>query len=124
MTNERTFAQLAAGYPADVQRLAAKARAFVRELLPGSKEQVDASGPYVGYGYAPGYTGRVCTLILSQRGLKLGLFGGADLADPHDLLEGAGKRHRHIVVRAPEDLTRRGVKDLIRAAHRAQQARV
>jgi hypothetical protein len=46
----------------------------------------------------------VCTLILSKSGVKLGLVGGAALSDPYGLLAGTGKVHRHVQLRAPEDL--------------------
>ena len=77
---------------------------------------MDDSQPYVGYGYSPGYKGLVCTLILSQGGVKLGIAGGAALPDPERLLEGTGKRHRHIALRTPADLRRGGVRALVRAA--------
>jgi hypothetical protein len=123
MTRERTFQQLAATYSPEVRRLAADARAAVRRLLPDVEERVDASGPYVGYGYGPGYQGLVCTLILSKSGVKLGIVEGAAMADPHHLLEGSGKRHRHIALKTPADLERRGVADLVRSAHRAWRER-
>jgi hypothetical protein len=75
------------------------------------------------YGYGPGYTGMVSTLMLSTKGVKLGVIGGASLPDPYGLLEGDGTRHRHIVLKEPGDLRRRGVKEFVRAAHRAQRAR-
>lgn len=41
----------------------------------------------------------VCTLIISPSGVKLGIVGGVELPDPHSLLEGSGKTHRHVVLR-------------------------
>jgi len=54
----------------------------------------------VGYGYGPGYKGPVCTLILSKTGVKLGLPYAAALSDPDGLLEGTGKVHRFVQLRA------------------------
>jgi hypothetical protein len=65
----------------------------------------------------------VCTLILSQKGVKLGLARGAELDDPHGLLEGAGKVHKHIAFKTPADLSQPGVSALIKATYRAWQAR-
>ena len=84
---------------------------------------MDDSQPYVGYGYSPGYKGLVCTLILSQGGVKLGIAGGAALPDPERLLEGTGKRHRHIALGTPADLRRAGVRPLVQAAGAAARKR-
>ena len=120
----RTFADLVNSYPAPVRQLAGEARAFIRGVLPDVDESVDASGPYIGYGYGPGYKGMVCTLILSQSGVKLGIVGGAELADPHRLLEGSGRTHRHVVLNAPPDLQRPGIRELVAAGDRASRRRM
>jgi hypothetical protein len=51
--------------------------------------------------------------------VKLGLAGGAMLADPHGLLAGAGKVHRHIPMRTLEDLEQAGIKPLVLGARTA-----
>ena len=113
----RTFEQLAKTYPPAVQDLAREARAFVLDLMGGDAlESIDASGPYVFYSYAAGYKGLVCSLILSKAGVKLGLAHGASLDDPHKLLEGAGKVHKHIPLKSSADLKRAPVKALVKAA--------
>jgi hypothetical protein len=120
---ERTLAALLATYPDDVQLLARNTRKLLRELLPSAKERVDSSGPYVFYGYGTGYNGVVCNMMLSKKGVKLGIADGADLDDPSGLLEGAGKRHRHIVLKQPSDLRKAGIRPLIRSALRAWRAK-
>ena len=112
----RTLSELLAPYPPQVQALARNTRALICDLLPGVEEAVDASGPYVSYGYAPGYKGVVCYMTVSRSGVKLGLAGGASLPDPRRLLEGEGKVHRHISIASPPDLRRPGVRPLVRAA--------
>ena len=57
----------------------------------------------------------ICSIIVSKGGVKLGLVDAAHLADPYELLEGAGKRHRHIAIEEPGDLRKPGVRDLVRA---------
>jgi hypothetical protein len=123
LAKTRTLQELLDGYPPAVQTLARQARAFVLEQLPRAQESVDGSGPYIGYGYGPGYKGTVCTLIVSKGGVKLGLVGGASLPDPLGLLEGTGTVHRHIVMKSAGDLRRPGVKALVRAALKAWQKR-
>jgi len=48
---------------------------------------------------------------------------GVDLDDPDKLLEGAGKRHKHIVIARADDLHKPGVKSLVRAAAAANRKR-
>jgi hypothetical protein len=87
------------------------------------EETADSSAPVIGYAYGPGYRGLVCTLILSKSGVKLGLARGSELPDPHGLLAGAGKVHRHVQLRVVSDLRRPGVSQLVKAAHAAWKAR-
>jgi hypothetical protein len=87
--------------------------------MPGLEEHVDSRGPYVSYGYGAGYKGIVATIILSKGGVKLGVVGGGALPDPHRLLQGDGKVHRHIVLNDHADLRRPGIRPLLRASHRA-----
>lgn len=68
------------------------------------------------YAYGPGYRGLVCTLLLSQSGVKLGLNKGADLKDPQGLLRGSGKVHRHVQLQSPKDLKQTGLKALVDGA--------
>jgi hypothetical protein len=66
-------------------------------------------------GYCLGYKDVVATLLLSKKGVKIGLAHGATLSDPTSLLKGAGKVHRHIELRTPEQLQRPEVKHLLQA---------
>jgi len=65
----------------------------------------------------------VCTLIISKAGVKIGLVRGSELDDPHGLLEGRGKVHRHLAVTCPADLRSPGVSALITASHAAWKRR-
>lgn len=122
MKKERTFAELAALYPPEVRQLARAARSLIRKLLPKCEESVDVHGPYVSYGYGPGYRGMVSSLILSKKGLKLGMLGS--VPDPRGLLQGEGKRWRHIVLKEPADPQRPGVEEIVksRVARRSMTA--
>jgi hypothetical protein len=112
-----------AGYPPGVRTVATGARRLIRRLLPRVGETVDAKGGLIGYGYGPGYKGSVCTMILSKSGVKLGLVRGSELDDPHGLLAGTGKVHRHIQFKTPADLERPGVSELIEATYAAWRER-
>jgi hypothetical protein len=76
---------------------------------------VDASARVIGYGFGAGYADLICTIILSKGGVKLGIVGSAELPDPNNLLEGAGKRHRYVPLAKPSDLGKPGLKSLLEA---------
>jgi Domain of unknown function (DU1801) len=132
---DRTFDQLVKGYSPGVQSLAREARDLILDLMGAdAQESIDRSGPYAFYSYAAprlggprsgqaGYKGLVCSLILSKTGVKLGLSHGATLDDPHKLLQGAGKVHKHIALKTPADLTKPGLRALVKSAIKAWQAR-
>ena len=110
-------------YPAAVSDLARGLRAIVRAAMPAAREELDRPGRVIGYGFGPGYSGLVCTIIPSKKGVKLGVVNGARLPDPHRLLEGPGKQHRYVAFAKPEDLEKPGLKELLRTAVSAWQER-
>jgi hypothetical protein len=112
-----------ATYPKQVDELAHAARDMLKQALPGSEETLDRSARVIGFGYGPGYKGCVCTLIMSQKGVKLGLAYGAALPDPKGLLGGSGKVHRHVELKSLADLKQPGLKLLIKAALAAWKER-
>ena len=119
-----TIDTLLRSYPESVQIVTRHAAEKIREWLPNAAEGVDASARMVAYRYGPGYKGMICTLILSKSGVKLGLVGGAVLSDPYGLLAGTGKVHRHVQLRAPQDLKRAGLKQLVLDASAACKMRL
>jgi hypothetical protein len=66
----------------------------------------------------------VCTLLFSKSGVKLGLVDGAALPDPYGLLAGTGRVHRHVQLRAPQDLKQAGLKQLVLGASAACKKRL
>jgi hypothetical protein len=112
----RTFTELVAPYPRDVQALAKAARTFMLALLPKVKETIDPTGPYIQYSYGPGYKGVVSYITVNKKDVKFGVARGASLPDPSKLLQGTGKGNRHVVIRTPADLRTPGLRQLVRAA--------
>lgn len=110
-------------YPATVSDLALGLRAIVRAALRGTREELDRPGRVIGYGFGPGYSGLVCTIIPSKKGVKLGVVNGARLPDPGRLLQGPGKQHRYVAFSKPEDLKKAGLEDLLHTAAAAWKER-
>ena len=66
----RSFDQLVSSYSPEVRTLDRRSQRFIRELIPKIEETVDTSGPYVSYGFGPGYKGVVCYMTISKTGVK------------------------------------------------------
>ena len=112
-------AELLATLATDIRALALRVRKLVLATLPGTTEIADSKARVIGYGYGAGYRDLVATLILSRKGVKLGLVGGAGLPDPDRLLAGSGKVHRYIAFTELSQVGRPPVKALLRAALQA-----
>jgi hypothetical protein len=123
MTNQSEVDRLLVPYPLEVRDLALAAREYLTAALPGADETVDVRAKVIGYGYGPGYKGCVCTLLLSQKGVKLGIARGSELPDPKRLMQGKGKVHRHVQLRTTADLGQPGLKPLLKAALAAWKKR-
>jgi hypothetical protein len=103
-------------YPETVRDVGIALRAVILAALPRVEETVDRPGRIVGYGFGPGYADAICTIIPSKTGIKLGIVNGASLDDPDGLLEGAGKRHKYVVVKSVADARSAPVKRLLKTA--------
>jgi hypothetical protein len=111
-----------ASYPPPVRDVALQLRDQVLRAIPGTRELLDRPARIVGYGFGTGYRDLICTIIPSRTGVKLGIVGGAKLADPNGLLDGEGKRHRYVAFRALADLNKAGLTPLLEAAVAAWKA--
>jgi hypothetical protein len=89
---------LLAQFPESIRLRFWEAREWLYAQCPGFIEEVDLPARMAAYNLGPGYKGMVASLIPSQGGLKLGLVGSAGFPDPHGLLEGKGKVHRHVAL--------------------------
>src|SRR5262249_31622924 len=116
MLNKLDVEAFLASYPGAICDLALAARRLLADAIPGAEETLDESAKIIGYGFGPGYKGVVCTLIFSRTGIKLGIPYGTALPDPHGLLRGAGKVHRHVVLQTPADLKQPGLRALVKGA--------
>ncbi len=105
-----------AAYPREVRDVALAARNLLRKAVPGATETLEERAKIIGYGYAPGYKGLVCTLMLSRAGVKVGIVRGSELPDPNGLLQGSGKVHRHVALKSVADLKQPALKRLLKTA--------
>jgi len=118
-----TAIELLETYPPEVRDLALEVRTWIGATVPNLQEMVDGPAKVIGYGFGPGYADMICTIILSKRGVKLGIARSAELPDPHGLLEGTGKVHRYVALTRSSDLRKPGIKQLLKAAVAAWKKR-
>lgn len=115
-------ARFLGSYPPTSQAAADALRRAVRALLPDAQEILDRPAKIVAYGFGPGYANMICTIIPSQKGVKLGIVNGAELPDPKQLLAGAGKRHRHLAFAAASEVKTSVIAPFVKARVRAWKA--
>jgi hypothetical protein len=106
-------AALIANYPQEVRDMTYKARALIISVLPKITEMPDEKAGVIGYGYSNKYIDQVCTIILSKKGIKIGLNRGAELNDPEGLLAGSGKVHKYFQIHQIHDLEHPGLQTLL-----------
>lgn len=68
------------------------------------------------YSYSEDLNDAFCHVAAYTLHVNLGFNRGADLADPNGVLQGSGKRIRHVRIESAEDLASPYVRDFIRRA--------
>ena len=89
----------------------------VKELVPGTKETVNAwcvptfvaQNPFAFY-------------MVGKKHVTFGFPFATSLPDPEGLLEGTGKNMRHVKLRTSDDLEKKGLQELIVAASQFEGA--
>jgi hypothetical protein len=116
---ERQLASFVAKYPDHLAADARASRRKLRQLVPGAVEFVydNYNGLVIGFGPSDRPSEAVLSLLVSPGGwVTLCFLEGAQLADPHTLLRGAGSRVRHIRLQSPADLDLPAVRALLTQA--------
>lgn len=92
---------------------------LVRDVMPDANEQLDLPDRLVAFGHgSPGGTRLrdfVIALIPHRAHVNVQLADGALLENLDGLVEGTGKRIRHVKCRSVEDVGRPALRELIRA---------
>lgn len=117
-----TWDELMAPHSAKVQSLAEALRQVVHQLLPEATEVVRLGWQSASYRCGPKARDEFLAIMPKRDHVNLHLPDGVELRDPQGLLEGSGKRVRHVKIRAMGDLQREGLSDLIRQAQTLRDA--
>lgn len=92
-------------------------RSLVREVMPDATEQIDLPDRLVAFGFGPPGGTRLrdfaVGLIPHRAHVNVQLADGALLDDPTGIVEGTGKRIRHVKCRSLDDLARPALRTLV-----------
>jgi hypothetical protein len=111
------FIEAISGASADVQEIAKRLRHLIRDEYPDVVEVAWPRQKIIGYGVGPKkMSEHFCYIGVHRKHVNLGFYYGADLADPEGLMEGTGKKLRHIKVRDVGEIDRPSIRDLIKVS--------
>lgn len=99
-----------------VREIAEALRTLVRATAPKLEERIKYSFPHYDL------NGTVVYIMATRDHVDLGFYDGVDLKDPKKMLEGTGKRLRHVKVYAPENARSPALAALVREAVRFREA--
>ena len=109
------FKQLLTTNEPEAQQLAVDLRKVILRLMPRAKEKIYRGGGVADYGLAR--SGRGFLSIGPQKNyVNLYFMNGISMSDPEHLLEGTGKKLRHVKIRKPADLKNKALQTLIKSA--------
>lgn len=107
--------RLLAGHTPELQAIERALRATIRREVPDAVEQVDFGNKLIAFGRSMRMRGLLFAIIAHTSWVNLQLADGVDLADPHGIIEGSGKRIRHIKIRSVEAVSSEPILAAIRA---------
>jgi hypothetical protein len=107
--------RLLAEHSAELRAIERALRATIRSEAPDAVEQVDFGNKLIAFGRSMKMRGLLFAIIAHRTWVNLQLADGADLPDPDGVVEGTGKRIRHVKIRSLAEASSRPVVALIRA---------
>lgn len=112
-----TFDEVLSGFPPEVQAIARALRSAITAIHGNVVEVAWPRQKIVSYGIGPKKMSEHYAYIAPQSDyVNLGFYHGVALQDPGGLLEGAGKRLRHIKIKTGADAASKEIRTLLRSA--------
>ena len=94
-------------------------RSLIRDVMPDAEEAIDLPDRVLAFGYGPPggvrMRGLAVGLIPHTAHVNVQLADGAELPDPTGIVEGTGKRIRHVKCRDLAEVARPALRSLIEA---------
>jgi hypothetical protein len=99
---ERDVDRLLGEHPLELQAIERALRATIRTAFSEAIVQVDFANKLIAFGRSMKIRGLLFAIIAHKAHVNLQLADGALLPDPAGLIEGTGKRIRHVKIRSVE----------------------
>ena len=109
------FDRVLEGNAPDVIATAHALRAAVKAAMPDVVEQVDFGNGLLAFGRSMAMRDLLFAIIPHRAHVNLQLADGVDLPDPNGLIEGTGKRIRHVKVRSAEAAASPAIREIVNA---------
>jgi len=100
--------------PEGIRKISLELRKMARKTMPGAHEFLYYDA--INYSLDDSPLSRVCYISPMEKYVTLGFLFGAHLDDQHHLLQGIGKRARHVKIRTLEEAKNQAFKELVKAA--------
>ena len=116
-TKYGTFEELMDIAEPAMRPIARRLREVVVKVDPDTVEVVRLGDRAATYGVGPKKMSEGCAYVLPHKNwVNLGFYKGAELPDPAGIMEGTGKKLRHVKVRSVEEAARPELRALIEEA--------
>src|SRR5437016_10523116 len=112
MTN--VVEEFLSNYPEETRRISLVLRKMARNTMPRAHEFLYYDA--INYSIDDSPLRRICYISPMEKYVTLGFLFGAQLDDQHHLLQGSGKRARHVKIRTLEETKNSALKELVKAA--------
>lgn len=112
---EGDIGRLTADHTPQIKAIEEALRSAIKAEFPDVMERVDFGNKLIAYGRSMRMRDLAFAIIAHREHVNLQLADGVALPDPTGIVEGTGKRIRHVKVRSVEAARSAAVRDLIRA---------
>jgi hypothetical protein len=112
-----SFDEALSGSSNQVKEIAEGLRKLIIDFYPEVVEVPWPKQKIIGYGVGPKkMSEHFCYIGAHREHVNLGFYYGAELSDPEGLLEGTGKKLRHIKVREVEEVAQPALRHLVQSS--------
>jgi len=112
-----SFDDALSGSSDQVKEIARRLRKLIIDFYPEVVEVPWPKQKIIGYGVGPKkMSEHFCYIGAHREHVNLGFYYGAELSDPEGLLEGTGKKLRHIKVREVEEVAQPALRHLVQSS--------
>lgn len=110
------FDVLVSKYSDEVRALATRTRKLVLEIMPNASEKTYWGWSNTWYGTSEKNVDAIFAISPQKAHVNLFLLRGTEMTDPDGLLEGTGKKLRHVKIREAADVKRASLRKLLKRA--------